>query len=796
MSTLTGDSATSSASGPSSAPAQPDAERSGLLQTLLHRRVPHIGAIYLGGTWSIVEVVGWATDRFVLSPYLQEVVFLALVLMVPAVLLLAYGHGAPGKDRWSRFELIGVAANLLVTAGLLVGLYGGKDLGSAQQTVRLAGLSGETTERAVPKADFRKRIGLFYFDGADSLAALRRALPYAMEADLMQDLFVATHTPAALAEPLRTSGHADALDVPLALRRDIAREYSLAYLADGRIERTGDGYRLTTTLRTTDDLGVVAEHAFAGSDLMPLIDQATAQLRRDLEIPSAHLEQTPDLPVEEITTASVAALGHFGVGYDALFVQSNPGASADAFEAAVAEDPTFAYAHFFSMYLYSIMGQPQKVAAARAAAEQHKYRLTEPFRYALRVNQLIMAHKMEAAQELAEQWTTLYPNDKSAWSVRAEVESLRDMPAASAASLQRVIDLNPGQAQLRLKVARLLSNAQQHDAALEEVTAYTEQFPDRADGYTQLGAVHMAAGAPEEALQAYRQALLHDPNSATVLRTLGKAHLRLGQYGEAETQLRAAYAKGQAPEERGQALLGIADYYWTRGQYASFRTYVDSMLTQAAQHQSAYVVRLGQAAIARRLHQAGDVDRAKTYATAAEDIVAQVGRQSADVGVFHILLARYYIETGALDTAAQHLDQAQDVVTAFGMTKLLRTYSYHYARGRLLEARAQWEEAEAAYQKDVEIDGADTGSRYRLAEIARQQGRLDDAERYYREVLKRHPSHPNANASYARLLHDDGRLDAARVHLDRALEAWQNADPDFAPAAEARALDAELKARA
>ena len=92
--------------------------RSGLAE-LIHRRVPHVAAIYVGGTWTCIEIVQWAVDRFVLSPHLVEVALFGLLLMLPSVLLLAYEYGAPGPDPWSRLGLIGSGANLLVTTALL-----------------------------------------------------------------------------------------------------------------------------------------------------------------------------------------------------------------------------------------------------------------------------------------------------------------------------------------------------------------------------------------------------------------------------------------------------------------------------------------------------------------------------------------------------------------------------------------------------------------------------------------------------------------------------------------------------
>ena len=764
------------------------------LAELIHRRVPHVAAIYVGGTWTCIEIVQWAVDRFVLSPHLVEVALFGLLLMLPSVLLLAYEYGAPGPDPWSRLGLIGSGANLLVTTALLTLLYGGEDLGSAQQTVTVAGLSGETAQRTVPKNEFRKRVGLFYFNAEpDSLAALQRVVPYALESDLAQDLFVTTYTPAHLALRLRESGIEDLTDVPLALRRDIAQEYELPFLVSGTVERTDGPHRLTTVLRSTSDLEVVAERTFEGASLLSLIDQASVQLREDLDVPSAHIEATTDLPVSEITTTSLPALKEYAMGYDAISVQTDFTTGLRRIEAAVEKDPTFALAHMIRMYGYAMTGQFSKVASARQAAQQHKYRLVEPLRYSLRTSSLIASQEVEAAQEAVEQWATLYPNDVMAWTNLAQIQQLRGEPVEAARSLRQVVDLDPGQVKLRLQIAALLTRAGEYDEAIEDLTAYTKAFPSRAEGYTRLGEAHAAEGNPERALDAHRKALQQGPNDPTVLRRLGNAYQRMGEFEEAETHLRQALRQAESPEQVETAYLELTQYFRERGQTGAFRTYVDSLFETADSYMPQHVTLMRKASMAPHLYRYGDRDRALRIVEEAKAVIDRGGDRSVDPAALHLAIARTYTETGDLEKAASHIEEADRLFEAYGFTGLSQRFSIHHARGRLLQAQGNLQEAIAAYARDIDGDPADTGSRYRIAVIYHEIGRTNEAERYFERVLGRSPAHPRANAAYAALLHDTGRHGEARIHLDRALAAWEKADPDYQPARTARSLRDSLR---
>jgi len=74
------------------------------------------------------------------------------------------------------------------------------------------------------------------------------------------------------------------------------------------------------------------------------------------------------------------------------------------------------------------------------------------------------------------------------------------------------------------------------------------------------------------------------------------------------------------------------------------------------------------------------------------------------------------------------------------------------------------------------------------AACMRELGRFDEAELLVREVLRRIPAEPTAHLELARLELARGRPIEARQAVDNALLAWADADSEFRPAAEARAL--------
>ncbi|MCK4312088.1 MAG: adenylate/guanylate cyclase domain-containing protein [Candidatus Cloacimonetes bacterium] len=81
------------------------AERISFLQNLWQRRVPQILVLYLVACWVIVEIVSsLLVDRYLLSTHLIDFSIVTLLSLIPSILLLAYFHGKPGRDEWTKGE--------------------------------------------------------------------------------------------------------------------------------------------------------------------------------------------------------------------------------------------------------------------------------------------------------------------------------------------------------------------------------------------------------------------------------------------------------------------------------------------------------------------------------------------------------------------------------------------------------------------------------------------------------------------------------------------------------------------
>ena len=105
------------------------------MEDLLKRRVPQFVGVYVVASWTILQIIDWVVNRYILSPYLTDLSLGIIIAFIPTVLIMAYFHGKPGKDKWTRVEKIGIPINLVAGIAILAIVFYPKDLGAATKTI-------------------------------------------------------------------------------------------------------------------------------------------------------------------------------------------------------------------------------------------------------------------------------------------------------------------------------------------------------------------------------------------------------------------------------------------------------------------------------------------------------------------------------------------------------------------------------------------------------------------------------------------------------------------------------------
>ena len=96
-----------------------------LIKELLSRRIPQIIGSYFIASTSMILFLDWLKVNYAFPKEFITLALFGAVSILPSVVILAYFHGAPGKDEWTKIEKIGVPINIIFIFSILVIGYKG-----------------------------------------------------------------------------------------------------------------------------------------------------------------------------------------------------------------------------------------------------------------------------------------------------------------------------------------------------------------------------------------------------------------------------------------------------------------------------------------------------------------------------------------------------------------------------------------------------------------------------------------------------------------------------------------------
>ena len=762
--------------------AKPD-KTEGVGARLLARRVPQILGLYVGAATSAVLFADFLEKRYALSPYLTDVLLVAAVLAVPAVAVLAYAHGAPGAQRWTRRQVGALALNGALGAAVLGAAFWGKPLGATTDTVTVETEDGTTVERTVARAAFRKRVAVADFAGDE---ALGRAAGYAVAAVLQQDLFVTAGRAGSFRRVLREAGFETTASAPLALLRDGAARGQFDHFITGRTERTGAGVRVEATLHRTDSPRDAETFTAEGPAFPAVLDEVAGRIRGALGLPETHLATADALPVADLLSGSEPALVSWAEGRHASAFAEDAGQALTAFDAAVGHDSTFAIAHASRGAALRSFARGPEALAAFHAARRHRYRLPEADRFYLEVEIAQAEQRPADALATAQEWATLHPDDTRAQETLLLLHLQRDAPDEALAAAEQLVEIDAGNPIRLYWLAQIHLRENRYPEARDALDRYVEAVPEDPAGPSLLAGILWQLGDLDGALERAEQAVRLAPTDIRYRQIVGSYHRSRGEWAEAERTVRAAFRQATEPGDQAGALNEIAHIYDAQGRYREAAAALDSVFEiRAGIRTPAQVLsqRVGEGYHYVRAGRATEFERDVAAALANPEI-ASTPAFRADV----LTRAAWGVsQTGASAEVLRYTALADSLYRSVGEDA--RLPYVRAVRGVGHANAGRWNRAIADLAPYAEEAPTDHYRLIHLVEAHARSGDRDAARETAKLILTSYPGHPVANLWMAKLAR---RPADRRRHLDTALAAWTQADDRFEPVAEARALRRQL----
>lgn len=761
-----------------------------LFKNIWQRRVPHILGIYLGACWAIVEFISsLLVDRYLLSPLLIDFGIVILLSLIPSVLLIAYFHGKPGKDEWTKFEKIGIPVNIVITLIILLIFFNNKDLGATTKKITFENEEGEKVERVIPKTEFRKKISTFPFlnESADSTYNwLQYGLDFAIAFDLTQDIFVQRSNiyqsdmlgEYFILEKMRRFGFHDGVGIPLTLKKKIAQESFMEYFLSGSFTVNNETFTIKTELYETSKGKLIGENTFTGKDIFKLTDEISLKLKENLEIPQHHLDETKDLPVAEILTNSIPAYQKFITGFTKLF-ENDYSAALNNVETAIKEDPDFAMAYFILSGIYSSSTQTEKIEQNIHSAMQKSYKLPELYKFIVKILYYSSKQEIDKAITLSKMRIELYPDDIFTYNLLAMFYMSKNLVNEEIEVYKSILKIDPFRYGLLKKIGSLYEKNGKIDEALIYLKQYADQFPEDSSSYTAIGNLYKSFGNYSQAKKFYEKAILLEPENVSILINLSNIEEIAGNYMAAFEQYQSSLNFCQTPKDSAEVYLSLSSYYETRGQINRSIEYLKMELNEGEKFQSPLVLIFGKFGFVDKYMKIGKKEMAfqtiemmKTHLSPPLDQFLSVAKM------------KIYKQLEDSENLEKAIDEVEILIKTFGV-EMIRSKVVN-AKGKLFEIEEEFEQAALMYKKELELKPTNVKINMYIGNCYRKLTEFNEALEYFQKIVTILPFDPETHYELALLYNDMGKKEKALEHLNISLEVWKDADPEYIAVRKAR----------
>ena len=765
--------------------------RTPFFKDLLSRRVPQILGGYLAGSWIIFEFVQWLVGHYTISPYLEEFCLIALASLIPTVFLLAYYHGRPGKDRWTQVEKIGIPTNLAATTLLLFFLFQGRDLGATTTSVSVTDETGQKIQRVIPKSEFRKKVAIFSLEnetGDTTYDWMMHAIPDMLKLDLIQDMYLDIESTYDFYKDIRDEGFIYAVGIPLILKKKISEQQYMEYFIAGSIGQLDGQLSVMVALHETKTTKSLAENSLMGMEILEIVDEMSMWIKEVLSLPAQHLESTVDLPASEILTKSDQALKTFYQGMNACYINENWKKGMTLLEQSVQLDSTFAYAYWevLNANLKNIRGEEGMLAFLPLM--KHSYKLPEKLRIELDFLYWFVAErKTDMALKVVKNWIELYPEDVNAYELLADCYSILMQTEDVIKTYEKILKLDPTRYDFLLYIAQEYNYAGNFEEAVKYYQLYADEFPNSSTTYIELGKLYAWYGKHEQAKSYYEKALLIEPADISVQLLLADNKAEMGNFNSALHDLDDILDRCNSPQERVEVYTSLENHYFIRGQANKAIKYVELKLAEQEKYDPQIEILYTRFFSLERYILAGRV-------STAFQIAREMEKTLEPPQDFYTPFAYYriYLELEDVENTEEYLEKFEATIEERQIEALRPQATF--ARGKLYELEGDYETAIQQFKINIELATVNPHMDFHIGLCYRKNKQYRKAEEHFQKIIDLHPFWPEELYEFGLVYYEWGKYDKALEYFNRAQSIWENADPEYKPAALLREKLSELEA--
>ena len=776
--------------------------------TLRQRRVFQIVGIYLGVIFAAFEFTDMIVERYGLSDELVDVVLAGMLSFLPTTIMLAYFHGAPGKDRWHRVEKLGIPLNVLLTGVLILALMPGQRVEAVSEMRTALDENGREFTLEVARADLIKRVAVFFPepDGFETETPWEAYATTLMIAEsVRRDPFIGAYTlyenySNGLIWLIKRAGYASGLGAPVSLLRDVADKYYQDYFVVGSLARQDGAFTARLDIYRTESMERIDSQSFSGPDLYAVVERAAEYVKDRLDEKRGQGMVVEHYPVDELLTDDIDALKAYILGKNARLLENDFENAIALWKEAVAMDPNFASAYQDLAGAYSEQGDYKSALANLKELNRLSHKLTDSERILLKAWSYRLRSQVDKAVKVLEMWVELEPENHLAWqSLGHNYLWTGNRVADAMAAYEKSLALMPNQDWLVRQLGDVYRVQGREEDAIATFEKYHQLRPGDYQPLVTIGDIMTERGDLVAAEDYFRKGNLAETNMVTPLVRLALNQASRGNLIEAFIMLDDADFVAQAPRQEAVVLAARVRMRTLMGQPVQAL----SLLKRQLEAGSKSGGRLKNMYVHMRsiyLYVLADkVAEAEAFIESMAEMFVAPFDFIPSIGLMILRLSE-----GDLDAAYEHNRVIEKAIEDSGRSDL--SYLTDFCDGVILRERGQVAEGLARIEKAVELynksiqqtveDGRNDIEQITL-ELARTYlaaGQPEDAVASLQVILTPWPYHPEANWILAQAYRDLDDAPAAKGALNKTLKIWGEAEPDYEMARLARAMADDITA--
>ena len=782
-------------------------------QELRDRNVWREIKAYLFGGATIIPLV------FVLQPivgYSNEVgiiIFIIFFSLFPSVFLFAYHHGESREAPWSKSEMIGIPANILITLFLVIFFYNNSVIASETTTELIKNVeTGELEEIEVVKKEFREKLYLSFFENNSNdttLDWLEYAFPTAIRADLQQDKYITPwgYSTRQIEEKNDSYKYGDKISSMTYLQ--IARERLIPYFIEGSFTKINDKFEVTTSLWITKTGKVLTEKTFQNNNFFKLIDELSISIKEDLGLSKEYIENAEDFPVSAYLTESLLAYEyyirsrtyHFTNESKSFLDSDQLQKQVNLLNKAIAIDQNFVLAYSSCLWKYDRMPNRQDSTNLYWKKVMQKiHRAQEKTQYWLRYNYLKKQGKMAEGVKLLKNWARKYPDDKDPHSALASYYNRNNDFVNALDQYKKILSIDETDYDYYSSISWVYSNMNDFNNAIKWRKKLAIVYSEDSDYFVRLASLYSRIRQIDSAIFYYKEAITIDPSDLRINTSLHD--LEIEASGKLHDAINNEHLLEYAQNLEDSVGIGYSSIYtyMRLGQLKKYTALNDSIekldvdrwlgwgipeWEELGKEEEAYTILLATGKkdklnkqIQKRRDVMSKLASSQKYGESVQGIVDMWIKFNLSNIYLDELYGREHIEeikkhTEIVKKMDEEDTKKQTAIIIFSGENI--TIVTLEAKIHMLNN--EYNKAIALLEEHKHIDSYDSY----IIQLARYYHRVKNykkAEENFNLVFTTDPYDPELNYYASLLYHDWGKKEKAIEHLNISLEIWKNADKD------------------